>query len=76
LRAKTFLERGNLLADRRLPRSKLAGDRRKATALDDAEKEELPKFPSVTLPVTSSPSTVPLNSSVSGIGVGNRYLPR
>jgi hypothetical protein len=38
LRAKTFLERGNLLADRRLPRSKLAGDRRKATALDDAHE--------------------------------------
>ena len=38
LRAKTFLERGNLLADRRLPRSKLASDRRKAPALDDAQE--------------------------------------
>jgi hypothetical protein len=35
------------------------------------EKEELPKFQSVTLPVTSSPSTAPLNSSVSGIGNGH-----
>ena len=38
LRAKTFLERGNLLADRRLPRSKLARDRRKAPAFDDAHE--------------------------------------
>jgi hypothetical protein len=38
LRAKTFLERGNLFADRRLPCSKLAGDRRKAPALDNAHE--------------------------------------
>src|ERR1700747_635534 len=38
LRTEMFFERGNLLADRRLPRSKLAGDRRKAPALDDAHE--------------------------------------
>jgi hypothetical protein len=33
-----FFERGNLLADRRLPRSQLASDRRKASAFDDAHE--------------------------------------
>jgi hypothetical protein len=33
-----------------------------------AENEELPNAPNVTLPLTSSPSIVPLNSSVIGIG--------
>jgi len=32
------------------------------------ENEELPKAPSVTPPLTSSPLIVPLNSSVIGIG--------
>ena len=38
LRAKMFFERCNLLADRRLPRPKLAGDRRKAPTFDDAHE--------------------------------------
>jgi hypothetical protein len=32
------------------------------------ENDDVPKSPSTTLPLTSSPSIVPLNSSVIGIG--------
>ena len=38
LRAEMFFERGNLLADRRLPCPKLARNRRKAPAFDDAHE--------------------------------------
>ncbi len=33
------------------------------------ENDEVPKSPSTTLPLTSSPLIVPLNSSVIGIGL-------
>src|SRR5580693_2339464 len=38
LGTEMFFERRNLLADRRLPCSQLAGDRRKASAFDDAHE--------------------------------------
>jgi hypothetical protein len=38
LRAEMLFERSNLFADRRLPRPKLASDRRKAPTFDDAHE--------------------------------------